>query len=93
MLQQILDAQVPPEAFPTSAPKGKHSYTIWSPNGARLEVHLKGKKFYIAKAACVLADGVSRSVSWSKHASVDIAWAYAKKISCWDSPSSEEVVH
>ena len=85
MLEQIEKAAVPQEALPTSVPRGKHSYTIGSRNGARIEVHLKGRKFYVAKAIRPLGNN-SRSVSWPKHVSIDFAWARAKVLSGWDSP-------
>jgi hypothetical protein len=82
----LQDLGVPLEAFPTSKPKGQHSYTVISPtgNGARVEVQLKNKCFFLK----AVADGQERPnaspvFGWAKYKSAALAWESVKLAVGW----------
>ena len=78
---------VPVEAYPTSKRIGAYNYTIDNGRGARVEVNLKYKKFWIKKvsegAKPLWERGAIPTLSWQKLGGVETAWAMAKDLTGW----------
>ena len=82
MQSLIEDLQLPQECFPSYSPRGKHNYSLYSPNGCVLEVQLANAAFRIKRAAegralpeCVYFSMVKLGVQK--------AWREAKRVSGW----------
>ena len=70
--------QLPGECAPQSPKHGEFSYTIASPAGARVEVLLRSKAFYIKMTAAGEVEG-SRHVSWYRDGDAKATWAALKE--------------
>jgi hypothetical protein len=79
------DVGLPEEAYPQRAGAGKFSYTIESANGARIEVQIRTKAYFLKKMAGGLAVPADCSplIAWKRHGGVIEAWAFAKERVQW----------
>ena len=77
--------QVPPGALPQQAARGRLSYTIKDGRGARVEVQLNNRTFYIKSVAGGHAPDVKPAVSWAGFATLDDAWEHVKSLTQWAS--------
>jgi hypothetical protein len=67
---------VPEELAPQALRHGEHSYTVWSPsgNGARVEVLLTRRQYYVKAAGPSGKAPPSRTVRWDKDGSARATW-------------------
>ena len=77
---------IPPEAWPCKLSRGHHNYTVRGPkfgahNGARIEVQLKERKFYLKSLSNSRTMVGTPSIGWK--GSVAEAWTVAMERSGW----------
>ena len=84
LCRRLREAGVPDEALPSALPKGKHSFTKFGPDGAKLEINLKQRHVRVqAMATGTVAFAGSPNQPFQKFDSFCACWAHAKRISGW----------
>ena len=75
--------QLPAECLPPGASRGRLSFTIKNSHGARVEIQLNNKAFYIKGISGGQPVDFKPSVAWVSFDSLEEVWAHVKSLVQW----------
>lgn len=81
--KHILD-ELPVEAHPQRQPRGEKSYTLRAKSGARIEILVKNRAFYLKRSVLAEELKVGPNVHFLTKSSVQETWNYVKQVTGFD---------